>query len=163
MSQQGKVSPDTPADFHISDPDGKAKTLEELSGEGGLVLGFMHGTYCPACLQMLNRANFYAAQLNERGVKLAWVLQDKPSSISAYKLAAQPSPRYELLADDDPSVAHHFGANPEQPETAVPRLVYIDGSQAVRFRDFVADVHAPLHIDEVIGTIDSAHKPDTRK
>lgn len=148
-------------DIQISDPDGKQKTLKELSGDAGLVLGFLHGTYCPACLQRLNRANHYAQELGQRGVKMAWVLQDKPTSIQAYRLAAQPSPRYELLADSEPSVARRFSTNPSQSDA--PRLIYLDGKQAVRFRDIAADPHAPLHMDELLGAIDSAQKTSKKR
>lgn len=152
-----------PAEVRLNDPDGKQKTIRELSGESGVVLGFLHGTYCPACLQVLNRANFHAQQLSERGVKLAWVLQDKPTSIGAYRLAAQPAPRYELLADNDPSAAESFSADPDQPKASKPRLVYVDGSQTVKFRDLAQDPHAPLPMEELLGAIDSTKRRKRRK
>lgn len=143
-------------DFTMTDPDGKSVTLKEVSGEAGIVVGFLHGTYCPHCIQQLNRSNRIADRLREHGVGLAWVLQDNPSSITAYRLAAYPPPRFIMLADSEPSVGQHFGI-PEEEQAFQPSPVvfYIDAEGTVRHVEKRENPHAPPNIEDVL---EAAHK-----
>jgi peroxiredoxin len=138
--------------------DGKPTTLKQLAGDAGVAIGFLHGTYCPACMQQLARANRYATTLAEHGVKLVWLLQDKPTTISAYRLAAQPPPRYELLADTQPSVAGQFRETDESNAGATdPTLVYLNTDNQLRYVEASENPHAPLHIEELLKAVESTY------
>jgi peroxiredoxin len=52
--------------FSLIDANGIPTNLEQISGEKGVVIGFLHGTYCPACMFQLTRSNRLADKLKKR-------------------------------------------------------------------------------------------------
>lgn|SRR5574341_263313 len=148
------------ANLTLTSLDGKPILLKELEGKAGVAIGFLHGTYCPACLQQLTRANRYATALAEHGVTLVWLLQDKPTSISAYRLAAQPPPRYDLLPDGQPSLAEHFRESDAGGESAAqPTLIFLDTDSTLRYVERSDNPHAPLHIEKLLAVIETTSDP----
>ena len=162
-----KTLPDKPVkvgdriiDFFLTDPDGKTVSLEQLAQDRGVVIGFMHGTYCPHCIQQLNRANRYADVLEEHKTPLVWVLRDSVSNISAYRLASQPPPRFLMLPDSEPSIGRHFGI----PQAGaggepLPSLLYLDASRTVRYLEAPENPHAPPNMDALLAAIETTSTP----
>lgn len=146
--------------FSLIDVDGIPTSLEEISGEKGVVVGFLHGTYCPACMFQLTRSNRLADKLKKNGIRLAWILADMPSSIAAYRLAAHPSPRFAMLPDTVPSAARYFGVPEEQLKLApAPYVFYIDEANTIRhIVDKGGDPHKSLNEDALVEAVNAAIK-----
>lgn len=143
-------------DFSVADVESRSNSLGELSGQAGVVIGFLHGTYCPHCLQQLNRSNRLADQLDEHQVKLVWFLRDEPHNIAAYQLAANPVPRFAILPDSSPSVGEHFGI-PDKLQSLQPtaKVYYVDGERTIRHIDERQNPHAPPDMQAIIEAIRS--------
>ena len=57
--------------FELQLSNQKTTTDGDLSQENGLVLAFLHGTWCPACIQQLTQLNRLAPDLEKHEVGLA--------------------------------------------------------------------------------------------
>ncbi len=158
--QHANVGAEIP-DMALKQADGKPITLKQLAGHDGTLIGFMHGTYCPHCVQQLARSNRVAERLAEHGIKLVWVLADKPTSISAYQIAASPSPRFEMLPDTEPSITTQFGVPPEVTQhQPAPFAFILDAQNHVRYVDHRDNPHAPLDVDRLLAALED-HTPHT--
>jgi peroxiredoxin len=145
------------SDVTLTDINKENVNLFSLAGANGLVLGFMHGTWCAYCLQQLRRNNQYADPLRERDVELVWVLKDTPSTIAAHLITVRPVPRYHVLPESEPSLIEQLQLTDDV--SASPTLIYVDPTRTVRFVHAPNNPHAPhdmtalLHIiDEVAGS-----------
>jgi hypothetical protein len=94
--------------------------------------------------------------LEARDVGFVWILNDSPDNISTYTVAADPSPRYQLVPDSNPSVSHHFGLYVDTPHGGGPQpsLVYLDPELAVRFLFVPEDPHAALDLEALLATVE---------
>jgi len=146
-------------EFSLKDPDGKTITLSEITGQRGVVIGFLHGTYCPHCIQQLARSNRYADALGERGVAMVWVLEDQPVNVSTYRLAAQPPPRFTMLPDSKPSIKSRLGMAAEEDHLAHPlnRILYIDAQRVIRYVEQRDNPHAPPDMERLLSVIEGDH------
>lgn len=145
-------------DIALMDADGKPIHLKDLASQEGIVVGFLHGTYCPQCVQQLNRANRYVEALRPHHVSLAWVLADKPVNIVTWQLAAVPTPQFQMLPDSRPSVKRYFGIG-EGENRSDPFVVYVDAQGAMRYVEIPENPHAPPNLDELIAVIEEARHP----
>jgi peroxiredoxin len=143
------------ADFTLRDATGKERALSSLAGENGIVLGFLHGTYCAACLQQLTRANRYSAPLDAHKVGFVWILNDSPENIFAFSVGAYPPPRFQMVPDSTPSVSHHFGLYAETPHGGGPQpsIVYLDPDLTVRYLFVPEDPHTALNLDALLDVV----------
>ncbi len=146
-------------DVSLTDADGKSVHLKELASEEGIVVGFLHGTYCPQCVQQLNRANRFAATLRSHRVSLAWVLADKPDNIATWRVAAVPAPEFELLPDSSPSVKRRLGFEEGEKDPA-PTILYVDAGGTIRYAETPENPHAPVNLDALIAAIKEGRKAE---
>lgn len=142
-------------DFTLIDANGKPVHLADVTAEDGVVVGFLHGTYCAQCMQQLTRGNSYAAALREHGVSLAWVLEDDPVNIASYQIAAMPSPQFAMLPDSSPSIKTRLGIGEHPAESDTPSILYIDPERIVRYIEIAENPHAPPDMPKLIATIDA--------
>ena len=101
-------------------------SLNDLSKKNGLVLSFIHGTWCPACVQQLVRSNKFAADLAAYEVAFVAVVNDALSHVNAFKLSSQPPLSFPLLADDPPQLAKTFGIFDELNKRPHLAIFYLD-------------------------------------
>lgn len=140
------------SDITLTDVNRQAVGLFSLSGPNGLVLGFMHGTWCPHCLQQLRRSNEYADPLRAHGVELVWVLKDTPSTIAAHLVTARPVPHYHALPESEPPVIEQMHLTDAVRPS--PTLIYIDPFRTVRFVHAPDNPHAPHDMSALLRIID---------
>lgn len=142
-------------DFTLTNADGETVSLSSLARENGIVLGFLHGTYCAACLQQLTRANRYSGPLDAHKVEFVWILDDSLDNISTYAIAADPPPRFQMVPDSSPSASHHFGLYTESPFGGGPQpsLIYLDPQLTVRFLFAPDDPHAALDLEALMAAV----------
>ena len=146
------------SDFKLKVAGGEEAPLSSLAKKNGVVLGFLHGTYCAACVQQLTRANRYSRPLEEHDVGFVWVLSDSPGNIATYTIAADPPPRYTMLPDSTPSVSHHFGLYRDSPHGGGPHpsLTYLDSELTVRFLFVPDDPHTALNLEALMSAVREA-------
>ena len=128
---------------------GKNVDIAEVAGKNGTVVGFLHGTYCPHCLQQLTRSNSYAEQLRLYDVSLVWVLQDSPVNIDTYRLAARQPPRFTMWAQD--KIAKPNTTD----EKHAPTLFYLDTKKRVRYIERPENPHAPPDMPTLLAVIEA--------
>jgi peroxiredoxin len=146
-------------DISLNDANGKSIRLRELAGDDGMVVGFLHGTYCPSCVQQLNRANRYAEVLRQHHVNLAWILADKPDNIATWQLAALPAPEYNILPDRTPSIKRDLGLD-EDENHPTPSVLYLDAEGHMRYVEATENPHAPFNLEALVNAIEADKESD---
>src|SRR4051812_45365614 len=91
-------------DFRLSSTDNRVVTLSDVERKQGVVLAFIHGTWCPYCTRQLLRLKNYAAEIYRADVGLVCITHDSTESMAAYYQSLQPSLGYTLLMDTEPSI-----------------------------------------------------------
>ncbi|MCI0398380.1 MAG: peroxiredoxin family protein [Chloroflexi bacterium] len=141
-------------EFKLLGVDERPFTPADIRGPNGIVLAFVHGTWCPNCLHQLRRLNRVAAQLSTYGVGLACVSHDSVAAVSAYQRSAAPPLSYPLLADSQPSLALQFGVFDPEYEVPRPALFYAGPDNKIRFADVSADPYHALNLDRLLAFIE---------
>jgi peroxiredoxin len=93
----GHVAPD----FVLPDDQMKVMTLNQVMCDHGGLLAFVHGLWCPVCVQVLFRLRQYAHIYSNEGFGVAVVTSDQPRSLQVFKRSACPPVKFPLLADEN--------------------------------------------------------------
>ena len=101
----GKRAPD----FSLVDDRKQMVKLDNLMGRCGLILTFIHGTWCSACIQTIYRLRQYATVYMQNGFSIAVIASDSQSALNIFKLSAQPPVGFSLLDDKDGHVRQCYG------------------------------------------------------
>jgi peroxiredoxin len=130
--------------------------IRDVKRENGIVIAFVHGTWCPYCIHQITRLNQVEPELSKRGVGLVCISHDRETTITAYQHSAQPPLRYPLLADAKPSVSKLFGVFDSHPdhESPFPSLFYVDAGDVIRYSDVSSDPDCYPSSDEMMKAID---------
>ncbi|MDL1885505.1 redoxin domain-containing protein [Anaerolineae bacterium CFX8] len=96
--------------FSAVDDQKKPVHLEGLLENGKLLLAFIHGTWCPHCVQTIYRLRRAANTFAQEGIGIAVVAIDDPKTLGIFRQSAVPTIPFTLLADNDQSVhkAYHL-------------------------------------------------------
>lgn len=102
-------------EFTLHDEKNQSTPLKGIMGEKGLLLAFIHGTWCSHCVQTLYRLRRHSAFYEQAGIRLSVIAIDPPSALRVFKMSANPPLAYTLLADEDEQVhklyeLEHVGA-----------------------------------------------------
>lgn len=130
--QIGQVAPH----FSVVDDQKKPVHLEELTRHGNLLLAFIHGTWCPHCVQTIYRLRRAAATFAQEGIGIAVVAIDDPNTLSVFRQSAMPAIPFPLLADKDQAVhkAYHL--------EKMSAYIALDTSRMIRGLFLDADHHS---------------------
>jgi peroxiredoxin len=126
-------------DFRLTNIDNQPIALAALRGARGLVLAFIHGTWCPYCIRQLKRLNAATPDLLAQGVGVACVTHDPLATVAAYQQTAQPPLRFTLLADSEPSLAHAYNVFDPDHRAPYPAVIYGDAAGIVQYSDLSTD------------------------
>jgi peroxiredoxin len=88
-------------DFRLPDDSNALRTPETLAGEKGLLLVFVHGTWCASCVPTFYSLAKYAPVYQRDGVNVAIVTEDAPGTLATFKRSAPMPIDYALLSDSD--------------------------------------------------------------
>ncbi|MCI0399164.1 MAG: peroxiredoxin family protein [Chloroflexi bacterium] len=143
-------------DFELRDSEDRPVTLADVTGPNGVVVAFIHATWCPFCLRQLMRLNALAPRLAERSVGLVCISADATDAIYAYERSVQPPLTYPLLADSHPSISHQFGVYDGHPnhEAPYPSLFYAGRDGRVAYSDVSGDPDCFPNIQRLLEVID---------
>lgn len=114
-TQTGLQTESHAVDFTLLNDQKQPVALHDLPGEKGLLLTFIHGTWCSSCVQTLYRLRQYEKIYAQEGFSVAAVAIDSPAALNVFRLSANPALSFPLLADEDEIIhkeygLHHTGA-----------------------------------------------------
>ena len=144
-------------DFTLLNSQSQPVNLADIRQPNGVVVAFIHATWCPYCLRQLRRLNTLALSLLERQIGIACISADPPDTLYAYEQSTDPPLRYPLLADSNPSLAHIFGIydpNPEH-ESPYPAVFFAGANNAIAYTDVSSDFDCFPNMERLIEVIDS--------
>lgn len=95
-------------DFALLDDSNERRTPVNLSGEKGLLLVFVRGTWCANCIPTFYALAKYAPIYARDGVNVALVTEDNVTALANFKRSAPVDISYPLLADSDESAHHDY-------------------------------------------------------
>lgn len=156
---------------------GRTYTLPQLLASQGLLLAFIHGTWCPACVDQLIRLRRRHRDYMNLNVQLAAIVGDQVAAVEAFEISAEPPLPFPLLADTDLTVSQTYGltapaeqtlltklahrirrSEPQRPEPVEgihPGAVLVDGQGHVRLVNVPDDPHAPIPHERLLAAIRS--------
>jgi peroxiredoxin len=97
------IGDDAP-NFSLPDDQANKVTLNDVLRERGGLLAFVHGTWCPVCVQALYRLRQYAHIYQDEGFGVAVIAHEQPGTLHVFKLSARPSVDFALLSDEEGTV-----------------------------------------------------------
>ena len=102
------VGSNIPANFNGQDAKGNDITYADVTGERGLVLGFVRSaSWCPFCQSQMKDLENIAADLKGRGYELAVMSYDAPKVLDQF--AKKQSISYTLLSDEGSEMIDALG------------------------------------------------------
>jgi peroxiredoxin len=124
----------------IKDQTGQFRSLDDLTGEKGLVIVFVRSAdWCPFCQKQLMDVNQRLPEFQALGLNVVSISVDAVAEITAFAEAR--SIRYPMLADTEGAINKRLGIRDEQYPTGsyafgVPRptLYVVDRAAVVRAR-----------------------------
>lgn len=117
--------------FSLMSDEKNCVNLPDLLRGQDLLLAFIHGTWCPHCVQTLYRLRRAATTFSSAGIGIAVVAIDAPDALNIFRRTAEPSIPFVLLADED-EVAHksyglqHLSAYIALNNVGIVRAVFLD-------------------------------------
>jgi peroxiredoxin len=118
----GQVVPD----FSLPDYQANSVTLNDVLKHHGVLLTFIHGMWCPACIQTLYRLAQYADIYQAEGFGVAVIAHEQSGHLNVFKRSARPSVNYPLLADNEGTVRKRYHL------TQIGAFFVIDQNKVVR-------------------------------
>ena len=113
-------------DLLVQTADGKPMALAALVSAPSTLLNFMHGTWCPGCVNQLRSLQLHQLAIATTGTSIVVIMADVPAHVAAFQLATQPSLGYTVVADPDGTAHQRAGVGDD---TA---MVVIDAQGIVR-------------------------------
>lgn len=144
-------------DFTLMNSQNNTVSLGDIHKGNGVVVAFIHATWCPYCLRQLRRLNTFAPKLNRREIGMACISADPPHILYAYEQSCDPPLQYPLLADSEPSLSHNFGifdADPDH-ESPFPAVFFAGPDNKITYSDVSKDPDCFPDMEQLIETIDS--------
>ncbi len=97
------------ADFSLLNDQKQTIALNQLPATKGLLLAFIHGTWCSACVQTLFRLRQYEKMYLKEGFSVVAIAIDSPSALNIFRRSAQPVLGFPLLSDETETVHQNYG------------------------------------------------------
>lgn len=164
------VGPDVgttiPADFMARDAKGTEVNYADVTGDKGLVLGFVRSaSWCPFCQTQMKDLQNIAADLKERGYELAVLSYDAPKILDQFAKKQQIT--YTLLSDEGSKMIDAFDVRdpqygPDSMAHGVPQPVVmiidpdgtVQGKLALEgYRDRPELEAIMAEVDRILGTM----------
>jgi peroxiredoxin len=99
--------------FTLRDHSRAARTLTDLCGERGVVLGFTGDIWRPASVRRIIWLQRHAAMLQRTGFQVALLIQDEPHMVYGFYASSPTPPPFPMLADAERAVHRLFGMEEE--------------------------------------------------
>ncbi len=141
-------------DLQVQTGEGQSLALDSLIGAPGALLNFMHGTWCPECVNQLRSLQRHQAAIAATGAKVIVIIADVPAHVAAFQLAAQSSVAYTVVADPAASTHHQIGAGED---TA---MIVVDARRIVRYCAIWRDHRDHPGYQAILQTLQNLNNPN---
>jgi peroxiredoxin len=98
-------------DLQVRTNEGQPLALASLLGASSTLLSFMHGTWCPECVNQLRSLQRHQQAIAATGTRIVVIMADAPAHVAAFQLAAQSPLNYAVVADPDGAMHRQIGAS----------------------------------------------------
>jgi len=160
-----EVGPDVgayiPDDFAAFDAAANPVGLGDITGERGVVLGFVRSaSWCPFCQTQMKDLQTIAADLEQRGYNLAVMSYDEPKVLDQF--AKRQGITYTLLSDEGSYVIDAFDIrDPQYGEDSMaygvpqPAIFIIDPAGVVQGKLAMEGYRDRPPLEDVLSSVDS--------
>ena len=90
--------------------EGEAITISTVVNQQLTLLSFLHGTWCPECVNQFRSLQQHRSEIVATGAKIVVVTQDTLGPLMAFLVSSRPPLEYTVLADPDNSAHQAIGA-----------------------------------------------------
>ncbi len=135
--------------FGLQDHNQNTRTLHDLIGSRGLLLGFIDDIWKPASIQRILFMQRHTHKFLKSGINLALVIHDKQHTLYSFHMSSPVPVKMELLADPDRRAHELYNIQH-------PALVYIDGNMMVRDKWLMPDERVWPKVQELLEAVQVA-------
>ncbi len=125
--------------FSLQASNGDTITLDDVVGANGIVLAFVHGSFCPFCKGQIKRLHRITPELQAQGVELVCVTHDTIDTLHVFETLVKPVLNYRLLADSEPTLAEQFGITDPRYQSPYPAVFYAGADRKILYSDVSSD------------------------
>ena len=140
-------------DLQVQTNEGKPLALASLLGAPSTLLNFMHGAWCPECVNQLRSLQRHQNAIAATGTRVVVIMADVPAHVAAFQLAAQPSLAYTVVADPEGITHRQVGAGDD---TA---MIVVDAQRVVRYLAIWRDHRNHPGYQAVLQTVQDLSSP----
>jgi peroxiredoxin len=160
-----QVGPDVgayiPDDFAAFNAAGEPVGLSDITGERGVVLGFVRSaSWCPFCQTQMKDLQTIAADLEQRGYALAVLSYDAPTVLDQF--AKRQGITYTLLSDEQSYVIDAFDIrDPQYGEDSMaygvpqPAIFIIDPSGVIQGKLAMEGYRDRPPLEDILSAVDT--------
>ncbi len=130
--------------FTVLDHEHQRRSLDDLMGTAGLLLGFISDMWMPASVRRILWMQRHAGSFLRVNINPALVICDQPHTVSGYRASSQVPLEFPLLADIDSAVHQRFNME------ALSGLVLLDSHRVIRRKWLVPDERVWPNINELL-------------
>ena len=130
----GPVVGGTAVDFSLEDDSSHQIGMQQIVGENGVMLAFIHGTWCMGCVQTLYQLQRHAHTYEKEGVKIAVVSSDPPHRLNAFRRSAASNISFSLISDQKGALREQYNLH------QASALLLIDKARTIQEK-FVDPAH----------------------
>ncbi len=95
-------------DFRLLDGERKMRSLQDVMGANGLLLGFIGDIWMPSTVRRILWLQRHARKIQMMGVNLALVVRDQPHTLYGFQISSPLPLEFTLLADPDGATHRSF-------------------------------------------------------
>ena len=146
-------------DFELEDSGGAAFHLYDRLGEGGTILVFYRGHWCPYCRRYLTKLQGNWHRIVERDVVLAAISPEPPATSRV--LAEQLGLRFRLLSDPAGQVIDRYGTRngflTGRSLLPHPSVFVLDREGTIRFKSIDRNYKKRTTMRTIFAALDELH------
>jgi len=140
-------------DFMLQGEEGQVYTPAVIQKSKGVPVAFIHGTWCPSCLNLLLHLNLIAPELESMKVGLICIASNSAEELKSYREVLDVPLRSPLLSDSSPSISHSFGVYDPDHESPYPSVFYAGAAGKILYSDVSPDPDCFPNLELLIGMI----------
>lgn len=134
-------------EFQLQDEEGTIHHARDLRGSSGLLLIFVHGTWCASCVSTFYMLSKHTPIYHRHGINVAVLSADDPPALRNFKISAPKPINYTLLADADQGVHQQYNVG------HAGLWLLADSSGVVRAKFVDETAHHPPPHSEILNAI----------
>jgi peroxiredoxin len=135
----------------LPDHSRAARSLGDLAGEQGLILGFTGDIWRPASVRRILWLQRHAHLIQRTGFNLALLIRDEPHMVYGFYASSPTPPGFPMLADVDGAVHQRFGLE------GAAGMVVLDRALTVQESWLVTADRVWPRLQEILDVLETIH------